>query len=110
MAVALGLLALGVSLLSAAVLLGLFLWKWGAGLARGLGVFLILSNLSRLALVVFVPWVLKPALTWLAIGVGLWLVGHWVHIVRHGYARSPLALRVFALPGLRALVPSPVQV
>ena len=103
-------LALVVSLLSTAVLVGMFVWKWGPGLARGLGAFLIVSNLYRLALVVFVPWVLKSALLWLAIGVGLWLVGHWAHIVRFGYARSALALRVFALPGLRALVPAPAQV
>ncbi|ATL72492.1 hypothetical protein [Nocardia terpenica] len=101
-----GVLALGASLLGAAVLLALILWKWGAGLARVLGLFLILSNLYRLMLAVFVPWVLGSAALWLAVGVLLWLFGHWVHIVRYRRARSPLAQRVFALPGLRALVPS----
>lgn len=101
-----GVLTLGASLLGAVVLLGLVLRAWGAGLARGLGLALILCNLYRMSLAVLMPWVLGSAVLWLAVGVGLWLVGHWVHIVRYGRARSPLAFRAFALPGLRALIPA----
>ncbi|MCC3318454.1 hypothetical protein [Nocardia africana] len=102
-----GAVVLCVSLLAAVALLGLFVWTFGAGLARGLGALLIVCDLWRLMLGLFVPWVLGSAALWLAVGVALWLVGHWVHIQRCGWARSALADRVFALPGLRALVPSP---
>ncbi|MGW4355530.1 hypothetical protein ACWELJ_25925 [Nocardia sp. NPDC004582] len=96
----------GVSLLGVAALLGVLAWVAGAPVARWLGAFLIVSNVYRLMLAVFVPWVIGSALRWLAVGLVLWLLGHWAHIRRYGRPRSLLALRVFSLPGLRDLVPA----
>lgn len=96
----------GVALVSLTVATGVVLWRFSPTLARWVGAFLILSDLYRLALAVFVPWVIGPALRWLSVGLVLWLFGHWAHMARYGWPRSMLAARVFALPGLRALVPA----
>ncbi|WP_280489868.1 hypothetical protein [Nocardia carnea] len=105
-----GLVVFAVSLVGVVALLGALSWYSGGRILRVLGLLLIFSNAYRLLLAVFVPWVLGSALRWLAVGLVLWLVGHWVHFRRVGVPRSALAARVFALPGLRAIVPAAAPV
>ncbi|MGW6728741.1 hypothetical protein ACWF9G_22815 [Nocardia sp. NPDC055029] len=102
-----GLIVFGVSLVALAGLLGAWVWLSSGRVLRVLGLVLIASNLYRLLVAVVFPWVLGSALRWLAVGALLWLVGHWVYLVRHRRARSVAAAHVFSLPGLRALVPAP---
>lgn len=85
---------------------GAVLWLW-PGLLRGLGLLLLVCNAYRLVLgVLLFHWVIGPALMWLAIGAGLWLLGHWLYALRWHTWRTQLAAQIFELPGLRALPPA----
>lgn len=79
-------------------------WKIGSFVARFLGSLLIILTIAGLI------WggphfgEMNAPLA-LAVGLGLWLFGHWLFAFKNKGWRSSLALRVFSLPLLRLLAP-----
>ncbi|MBF6137239.1 hypothetical protein IU433_22240 [Nocardia puris] len=86
-----------------AVLAALLLWWAFPTLARIVGFFIVFDSL--LALVLTPARAIPGRLGWLALGLVIWLAGHWAYAFKHGAWASPIALRIFALPGLRWMIP-----
>ncbi|MFJ4651044.1 hypothetical protein ACIP5Y_07200 [Nocardia sp. NPDC088792] len=90
-------------LVAVAVLATLLLWWAFPILARIAGFWIFLDSLLA---IVFIPHRAIPGRLWLlALGLFLWLAGHWAHAFKHGEWASPIALRIFTLPGLRWMIP-----
>ncbi|MCU1642961.1 MAG: hypothetical protein JWN03_3236 [Nocardia sp.] len=91
-------------LAAVAVLAAMVLWWVFPILARVVGFFLIVD--SPLAIVITPARAIPGELSWLVLGFLLvWLAGHWVSVVKHGVWDSRVALCIFALPGLRRVIP-----
>ncbi|WP_327138931.1 hypothetical protein [Nocardia sp. NBC_01327] len=90
-------------LAAVAVLAAMLLWWVFPILARIAGFFLIIDSLLA---IIFTPAHAIPCkLSWLVLGLLIWLAGHWTSAFKHGIWDSRLALRIFALPGLRLTIP-----
>lgn len=86
-----------------ALFLLLFLWWAFPTLARVVGFLLFLDSLLT---IVFAPGRALPGrLPWLALGLLVWLAGHWAWAFKHGEWASTVALHIFDLPGLRWMIP-----
>lgn len=90
-------------LAAVAILAAMLLWWVFPFLARLVGFFIIVNSL--LAIVLTPARAIPAQLPWLALGVLIWLVGHWAWAFKHGIWDSRVALRVFSLPGLRRVIP-----
>lgn len=90
-------------LIAAAALVILVAWGVFPGLARVVGVLLVIDSIGSILL--FPERMPLAHFGWLLGGVVLWLAGHWAFAAKHGCWRSPLAMRAYRLPGLRRLRP-----
>ncbi|NNH73800.1 hypothetical protein HLB23_28770 [Nocardia uniformis] len=86
-----------------AALAALLLWWAFPTLARIAGFLLAIDSL--LAIVLAPARSIPGKLPWLALGLAVWLAGHWAYAFKHGAWASPIALRIFALPGLHWMIP-----
>ncbi|GAA4685084.1 hypothetical protein [Gordonia humi] len=80
------------------------LWTFGSGIGRVIGLVLILDGVGGMAIhnsVTATPRFPIEA----AIGLGLWLAGHWIFAAKHGQYRSRVAQRVWRLPVLGWVAP-----
>lgn len=83
-------------------------WKIGSFVARFLGGLLIILIIAGLI------WggphfgQMNAPLA-LAVGLGLWMLGHWLFAFKHKVWRNSLALRLFSLPGLHLFAPIPTN-
>ncbi|WP_182435009.1 hypothetical protein [Nocardia seriolae] len=85
------------------ILVAMLLWWAFPILARIVGFFLFFDSLLT---IVFRPsYAIPGRLPWLALGLLIWLLGHWAWAFKHGFWDSRVALRIFALPGLRRTIP-----
>ncbi|NNH70993.1 hypothetical protein HLB23_14160 [Nocardia uniformis] len=87
-----------------AVLAVLLLWWAFPTLARIAGFLLVIDSL--LAIILAPARSIPGRLPWLGLGLVIWLAGHWAWAFKHGAWASPIALRIFGLPGLRWMIPS----
>ena len=87
-------------MIAAALLLGLLLWTVLPSLGRFIGGLLVLYSLLRITAGH------TDYLKWLALGLTLWLVAHWIYAVKHRLWGSWLAMTIFRLPLLSALAPA----
>lgn len=81
----------------------MLLWWAFPALARIVGILVVLESL--LAIVLIPARAIPDRLLWLALGIFVWLAGHWAWAFKHGMWASPIALRIFGLPGLRWMIP-----
>ncbi|WP_157851091.1 hypothetical protein [Gordonia phthalatica] len=82
----------------------ILLWMFGAGMARFIGIVLILDGVGGMAIRNSVTE--NPRFPIEAVvGLGLWLLGHWLFAAKDGLWRSRLGQRVWRLPGLSWMSP-----
>ena len=82
-------------------------WIFGSLIARVAGALIVLESLLRIALA---DTAREPArYVWLAAGVAIWLLGHWMWAYKHRTWRSGLALKAFSAPGIHHLAPIPTN-
>lgn len=76
----------------------MLVWIFGSGIARFVGIVLLIDGLGGIAIRNGFdnPRFAIEA----AIGLGLWLFGHWLFAAKYGQYRSRLAQRVWRLPVL----------
>lgn len=95
---------MGLIWLTALTLLAVLLLWWAfPTLARIAGFLMMIDSL--LAIILAPAHSIPGRLPWLALGLLLWLAGHWAWAFKHGAWASPIALRVFGLRGLRWTIP-----
>ncbi|PXX53433.1 hypothetical protein DFR70_12744 [Nocardia tenerifensis] len=92
-----------IAVLATVALLLLIGWWAFPTLARITGFILTIFSLMQIAQ--HSETVLPGQLRWLGLGFALWLAGHWMWAFKNGCWASRIALRIFALPGLRFLIP-----
>lgn len=96
-----------VSLLALIAIVALIAWTVGSFLARLVGALLVLDALLKLTTIGVNPAAFVTVAEYLAIGIAVWLLGHWIWAFKHRTWRTQLAYRSFGLPLLRALAPIP---
>lgn len=86
----------------------MLLWGIGSTVARVVGIILLIDGLGGIALhssaLAGTHYVTEAA-----IGLGLWLAGHWLYALKHRLWRSHLAMVTWRLPGLSLLAPIPTR-
>lgn len=90
------------------LLVAIVLWGIGSGLARLVGIILLIDGLGGIALHAG-DIAGTRYLTEAAVGLGLWLAGHWLYAVKHRLWRTHLAMTVWRLPVLSHLAPIPTR-
>ena len=96
-------MASAIWLVACAALVLLVTWATFSGVARVVGGLVIFDSLG--GIVFGFGHVPGPRLIWLAIGLGLWLAGHWLHALKYQMWRTHLARATWNLPLLRTLAP-----
>lgn len=83
-------------------------WIFGSIIARVAGALIVLESLLRIALADTARD--QPTrYAWLAAGIAIWLLGHWMWAYKHRTWRSALALKAFSAPGIHHLAPIPTN-
>jgi hypothetical protein len=83
-------------------------WIFGSIIARVAGALIVLESLGRIALA-DTAHDQPTRYVWLAAGIAIWLLGHWMWAYKHHTWRSALALKAFSAPGLHNLAPIPTN-
>jgi hypothetical protein len=80
-----------VSVVALVILVAAATWKLGSFVLRAVGMLLIVSTLVG---ELYAPRVIF-GLVGMAVGLALWLAGHWLYAFRHHVYRGTLAQRIF---------------